>query len=813
MDNAMIVRSPYKGLARYTYGDAHLFAGRSEEIDKCASLIIESNARLFLLHGYSGCGKSSFLEAGLVPRLDQLFQSRKSMLEPIHDFATLPGPEFIIRSGPFPLQSIARSVCKFASRINYKPNALKTNSEDEFVQKASEDNDLLLDTLNDILLNLPDKNKPLFIIDQAEDIFRVAESDPSRFKYMDFLAQLTYEPIFLKVIVALRTEYKAQLDDELLNHDASHSQLATYHLSTITDDGILQAIKLPLSKNNLGVTYEPGVPEMIRDDLKGTRTNQPILSVLQVICDRLYTHWFHSRFHSGRANRISEADYRTTGAASAQIQSYVEETIIEFFLVNKPHEASIVNLAEQADRWQSVLGSLASLNKDGKITAHSRVPAKEVRRRALALRCKEIPEMLAWLSHKGHYVLESTKPESATDEDSCWKLIHDSVAVAMVSWQSDGRHSMEHLDDLSVRRFIRSETFDATLLYGGTKPATVSFKTLNDMIWDHLIPLYAESKGFGRRLGLHFQVDPKFDLTNRGAGGPYELDYYSDFLKMANDPNQNLLAVLPGSSFPQIEIHPWTTIGIPNLYCGYAVVGGRHQTVQPLERHVRTDLRDSPYENDEDDREQELDKLREIGNALSLPGITVHAYEDESVLFLNYVLKLAGLPPRSDIKVLKNEPARFHTARDSVFKSLVDNEADFVVGPAPSRALAQQAGFQVLADFNDVYRLTPKTPKQPELDELQLHELWVVSGQHSEATLLRLLSVMLYTAEVIREDPEDFVRFIYNQVQLALDDGGYPLQREFIRKTIENCYVYPPMSEYPFTYFSQSSSSYYLNPA
>lgn len=800
----MIVSSPYKGLARYTYEDAHLFAGRSEEIDKCASMIIDSDARLFLVHGYSGCGKSSFLEAGLVPRLDQLFRDRQSTLEPVHDFATLPGPEFIIRSGPFPLKSIALSVCKFASRNKYTPRALEANSEREFVEKAGDDDDLLLDTLNEVLLNLPHKNKPLFIIDQAEDIFRVPESEPSRSKYMNFLAQLTYEPIFLKVVVALRTEYKAQLDDELLSHSASHGQLGTYHLSTITDEGILQAINLPLSKGSFGVTYEVAVPEMIRHDLKGTRTNQPILSVLQVICDRLYTHWFYG----GQADRISEADYRATGAASAQIQSYVEEKIIEFFLANAPKDAPIINLAEQADRWQSVLASLASFNKDGKITAHGRISAKEVERRAQAFKCKEIPQMLTWLSEKGHYVLECTQSASANSDEPCWKLIHDSVAVAMVSWQSEGRHRMEHLEDVSVRRFTRSEDFDSEFLYGHTPPPPVSFKTLNDMIWDHLIPIYAESKGFARRLGLHFQVETKFDLTNRGigAGEAYELDYYSDFLKM--DPKQNLLAVLPGSSFPQIEGHPWTTIGIPNLYCGYAVVAGRNCKLQPLKRHIRTDLRDSVYENDEISSDQELTKLREIGRALSQQDITVHAYEAESVKFLNYLLKLAGFPPRGDIKILKNEPTRFHTARDSMFKSLIDNEVDFVLGPAPSRALAQQAGFQVLADFNDIYCLAPAMPKQPDLDELQLHELWVVTGDHSKGTLLRLLSVMLYTAEVIREDPEDFVRFIYNQVQLALDDGGYPLQREFIRKTIENCYIYPPMSDYAFTYFSRSPSSY-----
>src|ERR1017187_724303 len=58
---------PYKGLAYYREEDAGLFAGRDEEIEKCVHLIRHAWTSLFVVHGLSGCGKSSFLRAGLIP--------------------------------------------------------------------------------------------------------------------------------------------------------------------------------------------------------------------------------------------------------------------------------------------------------------------------------------------------------------------------------------------------------------------------------------------------------------------------------------------------------------------------------------------------------------------------------------------------------------------------------------------------------------------------------------------------------------------------------------------------------------------------
>jgi hypothetical protein len=59
--------SPYKGLDHYEEQDAPLFFGREVECDLVAANLLA--ARLTLLYGQSGVGKSSLLHAGVVPRL------------------------------------------------------------------------------------------------------------------------------------------------------------------------------------------------------------------------------------------------------------------------------------------------------------------------------------------------------------------------------------------------------------------------------------------------------------------------------------------------------------------------------------------------------------------------------------------------------------------------------------------------------------------------------------------------------------------------------------------------------------------------
>jgi len=62
---------PFRGLNFFSTEDAPLFGERDEDLDACEEMLTKMRTRMLLLHGRSGTGKSSFIRAGLLPRLDQ----------------------------------------------------------------------------------------------------------------------------------------------------------------------------------------------------------------------------------------------------------------------------------------------------------------------------------------------------------------------------------------------------------------------------------------------------------------------------------------------------------------------------------------------------------------------------------------------------------------------------------------------------------------------------------------------------------------------------------------------------------------------
>jgi ABC-type nitrate/sulfonate/bicarbonate transport system substrate-binding protein len=59
---------PYRGLLPFTYADAKVFFGRDDLIEEMIGQL-RRNPRFLAIVGSSGSGKSSAVQAGLIPRL------------------------------------------------------------------------------------------------------------------------------------------------------------------------------------------------------------------------------------------------------------------------------------------------------------------------------------------------------------------------------------------------------------------------------------------------------------------------------------------------------------------------------------------------------------------------------------------------------------------------------------------------------------------------------------------------------------------------------------------------------------------------
>ena len=70
--------SPYKSLSSYREEEAHLFYGRDREVGEFCQVVDQSPNKLFALLAPSGAGKSSFMQAGVIPFIKQ--SSAKELL-------------------------------------------------------------------------------------------------------------------------------------------------------------------------------------------------------------------------------------------------------------------------------------------------------------------------------------------------------------------------------------------------------------------------------------------------------------------------------------------------------------------------------------------------------------------------------------------------------------------------------------------------------------------------------------------------------------------------------------------------------------
>jgi HEAT repeat protein len=282
-------RAPYKYLDYYTSADADLFFGREKETQMMVGEILSS--RLLVLFARSGSGKTSLINAGVIPELKRL------------GYETL---YVRFESDPFTsLQNAAR----------------------EQLQHAGAANDL-----RGLLQNVTAaRQKPLVVfLDQFEEFFLVFADQPALRR--DFIAQIAsvkYDeqlPVFL--VLSLREDYYASLHEFRSAIPSIFQNNANIRLGAFTDEETKRAILLPLAA--VGLQMEAGLAEKIIHDLNSSRNGQkrrddnasgiePI--TLQIVCHKLW------QMKPKDAATMTAAVYEKCGGAQKILRNHVSELL------------------------------------------------------------------------------------------------------------------------------------------------------------------------------------------------------------------------------------------------------------------------------------------------------------------------------------------------------------------------------------------------------------------------------------------------------------------------------------------------------
>src|SRR5262249_52815474 len=198
-------RRPYPGFAYLDEQDAAVFFGRDAQIvrglDEIRRLVRTGVARVLVVVGASGSGKSSFLRAGLWPRLKR------------DDLAWLPlpviRPERAAISGKYGLAQALQQIVsepRFASEIRKRGLPRSRADIQDIIEKTDDGLAKLFAALREIALSgaSSDNATPpttILALDQGEELFNEEGRDEAK-RFIEILTKfLTADPRTLAILV------------------------------------------------------------------------------------------------------------------------------------------------------------------------------------------------------------------------------------------------------------------------------------------------------------------------------------------------------------------------------------------------------------------------------------------------------------------------------------------------------------------------------------------------------------------------------------------------------------------------------------
>jgi formylglycine-generating enzyme required for sulfatase activity len=404
-------KRPYKFLDYFETADQPIFFGRDEEVNHLVQYIMAH--RLTVLFGQSGVGKTSLINAGVIPRLEE------------EGYTTL----YV-----HVLREPAASIKQAALQLGQDATSLSSNP-----QSPSSDLCSFLER------TLPSELRLVIFLDQFEEFFaRLGKA--TRVAFAEELAICLGSDLDLRFVLSLRDDYLARLhglsaqlpDDPLANRFRLENLNAEKARLAITEPA--QAFKL---------RYEDELLETLLDDLEQEEGVEP--PQLQIVCHKLYQNlvdsgkWVEG---SGRSGLFTLESYKELGRAEGILTSYLNDALAEL---------SDDTARERA--W-GVLRSMVTVGETG-VT----LTAQEVTRQKIVhevgLGEEEVGEVLDYLRDR--------RLIRWLEDEGAFELAHEYMLSKVWEWVSEEEAVVKRASDLLRRESSNHQKLGLLINLDGLK--------------------------------------------------------------------------------------------------------------------------------------------------------------------------------------------------------------------------------------------------------------------------------------------------------------------------------------------------------
>ena len=290
---------PYLGLDAFREADSRLFFGRKGLRE--ALLAKLADLPLLAVMGTSGSGKSSVVQAGLIPAL------RSGTLPESASWTILPP----IVPGSDPLRSLARLILHHCADALSAPAPAPPAGE-PIVQLANgfrEDARRLA-----TLLNQPGGPPVVVVVDQFEEVFTLCDDPKAAMAFIGNLVELVRTesgaPPKNRVILTMRDDF----EDHVLKYPELHLlfDAGRVTVTPMEREELRLAIEQPAQQ--VGLVFENGVVDALLDDTFAARGALPLLQFA------LLKLW-----EGRRHNKVSMEAYRKLGGSRQALRTTADK--------------------------------------------------------------------------------------------------------------------------------------------------------------------------------------------------------------------------------------------------------------------------------------------------------------------------------------------------------------------------------------------------------------------------------------------------------------------------------------------------------
>lgn len=245
---------PFRGLSCFREEDAPFFFGREEFSDRLAAEV--GRRPLVAVVGASGCGKSSAVRAGLLPRL------RRNLQGVAWEIAT-------VVPGDRPLRALAAVLL---SLLEPELDELdRLDKVKKLTDYFSENAGGLRDVVERVLEKQPGTDRLLLVVDQWEELYTLAGVEESNCFVNRLLETLPH--VSLHIVLTLRGDFYGHALAQRSLADAL--QDAVINLGPMNRGELRRAVVMPAEL--VGLAYEAGLESRILDDVGDEPGNLPLL--------------------------------------------------------------------------------------------------------------------------------------------------------------------------------------------------------------------------------------------------------------------------------------------------------------------------------------------------------------------------------------------------------------------------------------------------------------------------------------------------------------------------------------------------------